>query len=445
MASEYQIISDILGSNYKEDLQTSPWLQASQAMGQAPAIQPGQKWYEALAQGLAFGGVQGGLRGAGLELARQEKQQNAQDTLGFLRALQSGDTAQMAEMEKKSRFMPELSSQLKLAQAVEGMGLGGSSNITPMQARQTALATYPKDPAKAAALEASLVNQPQNIATVILSRLKQEDITQNPDVQKALSGSRATGRLGAGDAFNVGKGIMTPEAAAAIDKAMPEIEKNALYQNYQKLSVYTDQVRSFVEQNHPLADYAAIVSFVKGIDPATAAREGEVEAATNARSIVNNILGKIQKQGNTSTLTTSDKKALITAMETLERTTGRGMYEKVISPQLVNLLGSGGPDAFSAFNFAVPKEYQDYHKSFVDSGWNALDLMQRGDQEGLIRLRSEMLNRARTLPSISGLGDASGSEMVEVIGSSGTPYKVPKEIAAQGSGAIKAWLRTNKR
>ncbi len=404
MASEYQIISDILGNNYKEDLQTSPWLQASQAMGQMPAIQPGQKWYEALAQGLAFGGVQGGLRGAGLELARQEKQQNAQDTLGFLGALQSGDTAKMAELEKKSRFMPELSSQLKLAQAVENVTNSVSGkNVSQAMADGMASSIEWMDEADKANLKAQLVGQPLAWAQQMVGMIRANH-NMDPEVRRDQAAATAGGRLSGTEDFSVQSGVITPKADEALKQILPSIKTNDLYKNYNKLSTYTAQVRKFVEQDHPLADYAAIVSFVKGIDPATAAREGEVEAATSARSMINNILGKIQKQGNASTLTAADKKALLTAMDTLEKTTGRGLYEKVIYPEIGNLITRGGIDAFSAFNFAVPKEYQDYHNSFVNSGLKALDLMQRGDKEGLIGLRGEVLDRARTLPSLSGFG-----------------------------------------
>lgn len=143
------------------------------------------------------------------------------------------------------------------------------------------------------------------------------------------------------------------------------------------------------------ADYGSVVSFVKAVDPGTAAKEGEVKAAQDAQGYMNTIatIAK-QAEGNDGFLPKKQKEALWAALSAL-KDMYKDRYDNEIVPMSKKVAKRFGmPDDADLF-VGVPVRFTDYNMPQFKKDPTAKSAL-----SGLVDAASDFVNPGTGVSSI---------------------------------------------
>lgn len=438
MANEYQIISDIIGNTYQQDLAENPWVVGAQSMGQLGQADPQDKWYEALAKGLLYGGVKGGMLGYGMEDTKQQKAINSEDANTYARlALKARDdpskSAELKAMEIKSPFMKEIAAKVNLANLTNEMTdqyRMMDKNLSPEEAKVFARNAKQIQPElDLAQLEEEFSNMNRNSATVILQRMQKAD---NSSLEKTEGRSRASkwGSLSGEEEYYVGKGALTPNDALNVRAIQGELETHPLAKQVQQMNQYVASVEELAKQNNVIASQGLAALMPKVFDALASAREGEQQAIRDSRPWLSKLQGLVaQGLGTDQLFSEEDRAHMLDAAKAIQ-----GALKQSYAPFVKGkILEAHAISPYALSGISAPIDEAEMLQSL------AMD-MRRARDEG--DTTSERILRKRLDSSIMKWQrgeDALGKDDPLVIvedEQSGRRISVPKSIADQGEQAV---------
>ena len=385
MASEYDLIAEILDNRYKEDVQTNPYFMGAQGMGPAPTEYSGN-WWEALAQGLAYGGSKGFMTRMGVNDVKKEKAQNMADALEYakLREASKDNPEALADFEKKgSPLVKELATKMKLLSEVKKMEAESDTKFgsQPMPEDEVkgmlATKTWLTDEDREKLLP-QMVGKPRYIVTQQMGDLTKA-MTMSPEMQEARSSASAEGRLTGGGKYNMSIGLLPDKLETKIAAAKKSLEGNLVAKNYQLANGFTEDLEKLLEKDNPIADYMTAVKSTKLIDPGTASREGEVAALLATQTKFQALQSFFNKElAGKSKMTDKQKSDLKSIISDFKKTAADQYYNTVLRPAVGGLASS--PMALASFEppAGIPSMYEGDYDKIRKAGRAARDAWELG-------------------------------------------------------------------
>lgn len=351
----------------KDALAIDPYYTAGATMASTKPAWGNDK--EDLLAAALYGLTSGGLQGYGIASARNEADAaNKAVTDYYETGIMPEDTGGLVGQALAQIKFEEAKQKAEQKYAANNWLAG---NITPDEQEALDRQGIKLGPNVRAGLAKNIIDLQKNANYTSLMR--------DVDLTGEKSKARKTGTLSAEDDFYLGKGLPTPVGSKAAKEVSDDIETSFIFKAYQNNLEAKRILPELMAQDNPMADYSAVVKYVKSLDDSVV-RDSERKAYETAMSIFDSISGKYFKAiKGESAFPSEVKSQFLAAAKTISDMQDR-RYADYVGSKLRQMYGRGGISSLAAFSPPdLPASISDQFSGLQQMGMQYLQAKKLGD------------------------------------------------------------------